>query len=161
MARLPFSAATSVALTALNSTALDYSPYVSADDDELYFVSRRPADVDDNIFFARREADDFVEPTAVAGVNSNFAERAPVVSADGLRLYVGSNRSNGANDFDIYVAARASRTETYGEAVAVTELNTPSVEMPDWIAADDCTLYFRSDRPGGPGGRDLWRARRR
>lgn len=161
MARLPFSAATSVALTALNSTALDYSPYVSADDDELYFVSRRPADVDDNIFFARREADDFVEPTAVAGVNSNFAERAPVVSADGLRLYVGSNRSNGANDFGIYVSARASRTETYGEAVAVTELNTPSVEMPDWIAADDCTLYFRSDRPGGPGGRDLWRARRR
>jgi WD40-like Beta Propeller Repeat len=159
MSKVPFSASTSVALTALNSTALDYSPYVSADDTALYFVSRRPADIDDNIFVARREGDAFVEPTAVAGVNSERAERSPVLSADGLRLYIGTNRGS-VDDFDIYVAMRSAVTEPFQSPVLVTELDTPSFEVPDWIAPDDCTLYFRSDRPGGPGGRDLWRARR-
>jgi hypothetical protein len=159
-AKLPFSAATSVALTALNSAALDYSPYVSADESELYFVSRRPADIDDNIFVAESEGGTFLEPTAVGGVNSASAERSPVVSADALRLYVGSNRAE-PTDFDIYVAARTLRTASFQAPIAVTELNGPSFEMPDWIAPDDCTLYFRSDRAGGPGGRDLWRARRR
>jgi hypothetical protein len=161
MAKIPFSATTSVALNALNSTALDYSPYVSADDTELYFVSRRPADIDDNIFAARREAGAFALPAAVAAVNSTSSERSPVVSADGLRLYIGSNRGKGADDFDIFVATRTQRDETFQAPVSVNELSTPSFEMPDWVAPDDCTLYFRSDRPGGPGGRDLWRARRR
>lgn len=160
MAKVPFSAATSIAMTALNSMALDYSPYVSADDSELYFVSRRPADVDDNIFAARREGDTFVEPAEVSPVNSGLSERSPVVSADGLRLYVGSNRDQ-SDDFGIYVASRAERAKPFEAPVAVSELNTASFEMPDWISPDHCTIYFRSDRPEGRGGRDLWRARRR
>jgi Tol biopolymer transport system component len=161
MAKVPFSAATSVALTVLNSTALDYSPYVSADESELYFVSRRPADIDDNIFAARREAGMFIDPVAVAGVNSGSYERSPALSADGLRLYFGSDRAAGTDDFDIYVSARTLRTESFPAAVAVAELNTAALETPDWVAPDDCTMYFRSDRPGGSGGRDIWRARRR
>jgi hypothetical protein len=161
MAKLPFSAASSIALTEINSMgADDYAPYVSADDMELYFVSDRPSGDDDDIYVAPRVDGRLTQPSAVAAVNSSAAERSPVLSADGLRLYFGSTRAK-ANDFDIYVARRNERYGTFEEATAIAELNTASFELPDWISPDDCTLYFRTDRPGGSGGRDIWRARRR
>ena len=162
MARPPFSAATSVALAELNSVGSDdYAPFVSADDAELYFVSDRPSGADDdNIYVAPRVDGRLTQPSAVAAVNSSAAERSPVLSADGLRLYFGSTRAK-ANDFDVYVARRSERHGTFEEPSPVGELNTSSFELPDWISPDECTLYFRSDRPGGSGGRDIWRARRR
>ena len=161
MARPPFSAATSVALNEVNAAASDdYAPYVSADDTELYFVSDRPSDTDDNLHVAPRIDGRFTQPSAVAAVNSGASERSPVLSADGLRLYFGSTRAK-ANDYDVYVARRSDRHGTFEEPSPVAELNTTSFELPDWISPDDCTLYFRTDRPGGPGGRDIWRARRR
>jgi hypothetical protein len=161
MARPPFSAATSIALNEVNSTASDdYAPYISADDTELYFVSDRPVEADDNIYVAPRIDGRFMQPSTVAAVNSGAAERSPVLSADGLRLYFGSSRAK-PNDFDIYVARRSERHGTFQEPSPVQELNTTSLELPDWISPDDCTLYFRTDRPLGPGGRDIWRARRR
>jgi Tol biopolymer transport system component len=161
MARPPFSAASSVALTDVNSAgADDYAPYVSADETELYFVSDRPAGTDDNIYVAPRVDGAFAQPSVVGGVNSAASERSPVLSADGLRLYFGSTRAT-PNDYDVYVARRTERHGPFEEPSPVPELNTTSFELPDWIAPDHCTLYFRSDRPGGPGGRDIWRARRR
>jgi len=161
MAKPPFSAATSFALTEVNSTASDdYAPYVSADDTELYFVSDRPSNTDDNIHAAPRIDGKFTQPIVVAAVNSSASERSPVLSADGLRLYFGSTRAK-TNDYDIYVARRSERHGTFDDPSPVGELNTTSLELPDWISPDDCTLYFRTDRPGGPGGRDIWRARRR
>ena len=160
MAKPPFSAATSFALTEVNSTASDdYAPYVSVDDTEIYFVSDRPSEADDNIHVAPRIDGRFTQPIVVAAVNSSASERSPVLSADGLRLYFGSTRAK-ANDFDIYVARRSDRHGTFEEPSPVAELNTTSFELPDWISPDDCTIYFRSDR-SGPGGRDIWRARRR
>ena len=161
VARLPFSAATTVALIEVNSAASDdYAPYVSADDTELYFISDRPSGADDNIYVAPRIDGRFMQPSAVAAVNSSAAERSPVLSADGLRLYFGSTRAK-TNDYDIYVARRSERHGTFEEPSPVGELNTSSFELPDWISPDECTLYFRTDRPVGPGGRDIWRARRR
>ena len=162
MARPPFNAASSIALVEVNSVASDdYAPFVSADDNELYFVSDRPSgDDDDNIYVAPRIDGRFAQPSVVTAVNSSAAERSPVLSADGLRLYFGSTRAK-ANDFDIYVARRSERHGTFEEPAPVGELNTSSFELPDWISPDDCTLYFRTDRPGGSGGRDIWRARRR
>jgi Tol biopolymer transport system component len=162
MARPPFSAASSIALTEVNSMgADDYAPFVSADDAELYFVSDRPSGADDdNIYVALRVDGRLTQPSAVAEVNSSAAERSPVLSADGLRLYFGSARAK-ANDFDLYVARRSERHGTFEEPSPIDELNTASFELPDWISPDDCTLYFRTDRPGGSGGRDIWRARRR
>jgi hypothetical protein len=160
VARSPFSASTSVVLGEVNSTSLDYAPYVSADGAELYFVSRRPANLEDDLYVAARSEGGFAHPRAVPIVNSAFSDRSPVVSADGLRLYFGSNRAGQGDDFDIYVAKRADPTHDFEDPQPMKQLNTPAVEMPDWVAPDECILYFRSDRPGGAGSRDLWRARR-
>jgi Tol biopolymer transport system component len=165
IARPPFSEATSERLEATRSKDWEYVPYLSADDTELYFV-RRPSDGelnsnDSELWIAPRTGETFGAPSAVDELNlAGVAERSPVLSADGLRLYFASNRPTGSGPDDIYVATRASVGGRFGQPVPVTELNTSSRERPNWISPDDCSLYFASDRPGTNGGMDLWRAER-
>ena len=45
----------------------------------------------------------------------------------------------------------------FGPATPVTELNTGSAEYPGWLSADNCRLYFGTDRQGG----DIWVATRK
>lgn len=42
----------------------------------------------------------------------------------------------------------------------VTELNSSSTDMPYWISPDGLTFYFDSNRPGGKGDNDIYRATR-
>jgi len=39
-------------------------------------------------------------------------------------------------------------------------INSPNTEMTPSISADDCTIYFCSDRPGSQGGWNIWMATR-
>jgi hypothetical protein len=154
-ASVPFTAGTSTDLTALNSPAWDFTPYIRADNLALYFASNRLGS--DDLFVAPRVNGSFVAPTYLAKINTGASERTPVVSPDDRTLYFASDRSG---NYDVYVSTRAQPTDPFGAPNPVAELDTPSVEMPDWISPDGCTMYFRSDRAGGAGGRDIWRAKR-
>jgi|SRR5579859_7193748 len=154
-ASVPFTAGTSTDLTAINSAAWDFTPYIRPDELALYFASNRLGS--DDIFVAPRVNGAFVAPTYLPKINTGANERSPVVSPDDQTLYFASD---GTGNYDVYVSTRARPTDAFGAPKAVTELDTPSVEMPDWISPDGCRMYFRSDRAGGAGGRDIWRARR-
>jgi hypothetical protein len=154
-ASVPFTAGTSADLTAINSTAWDFTPYVRADNLALYFASNRLGS--DDLYVAPRINGSFVAPTYLSKINTGANERAPVVTEDDRTLYFGGD---GTGNYDVYVSARARPTDAFGAPKAVAELDTPAVEMPDWISPDGCTIYFRSDRAGGAGGRDIWRAKR-
>jgi hypothetical protein len=152
---VPFTAGNSVDLTAINSTAWDFTPYVRPDNLALYFSSNRLGS--DDIYVAPRVNGAFIAPTYVTAINTGASERAPAVTPDDRTLYFAADTPG---NFDIYVSSRATATGSFGAPKAVAELDTPAVEQPDWISPDGCTLYFRSDRPGGAGGRDVWRATR-
>jgi hypothetical protein len=153
---------TTQALAMINTTSSwEFSPYVSGDESELYFVFHLgDTGLDDDIFVAPRADGHFIAPTPIAALVAPSSERAPVVSSDGLRLYFASDRV-GSMGYDIYLSSRARKVEPFGAPAPIAELNTPALEQPDWISPDECTLYFRSNRPGGMGGRDVWRATRR
>ena len=40
----------------------------------------------------------------------------------------------------------------------MTDVNTSSVEAEPFLVDEGRVIYFTSDRPGGLGGRDMWRA---
>jgi Tol biopolymer transport system component len=82
----------------------------------------------------------------------------PSQSANGLTLYFAASKPE--EDDDIYVAARATRNERFGAAVALKEINTAEADGSPYIGRDGLTLYFYSSRPGGSGGRDLYLAER-
>ena len=156
-ATLPFAVSTSKNVTKINSGAWDYTPYVRPDNLEIYFTSRRLGTTDD-IFVSPRVNGDFDSPVPIAAINTTTSnERAPVISADGKTLFYASDKGG---NFEIYFSTRATLVGGFGAGTLVKELSGTSQDLPDWISPDGCTLYFRSDRAGGKGGKDIWRATR-
>ena len=71
-----------------------------------------------------------------------------------------SEKRNGKED-DIYVslldkAGKWSKPENLGN-----DINTGGSETTPFLASDNTTLYFASDRKGGEGGFDVWVAKRK
>ncbi|TBX23913.1 OmpA family protein [Jiulongibacter sediminis] len=70
-----------------------------------------------------------------------------------------SEKKNGVND-DLYVSflekdGNWTKPESLGE-----DINTKNTETTPFLASDDYTLYFASDRKGGQGGVDIWVTKR-
>jgi len=93
-------------------------------------------------------------------VSSDGHDSAPALSADGLSLYLTSDRPGGAWAFDRYVARREHAADPFSPPTALEEINTPADEDTPFVTPDGLTLYFSSNRPGGVGGIDLYAARR-
>ena len=79
---------------------------------------------------------------AVEAVNSPFVESSPTYSADGLELYIGSNRPNGQGDVDIWVVKRSDSRDAWQDPRNVRELNSPSHENPAWLSPNGLRLYY-------------------
>ncbi len=94
-------------------------------------------------------------------VNSPFDDWNPSISVDGLELYFDSDRSGGFGGFDIWIATRATKDETWGEPVNLGPMvNGPYFEQAPRISADGLSLFFGSARPHGFGDWDIWMATR-
>jgi Tol biopolymer transport system component len=96
----------------------------------------------------------------VTSFSGQYNDFDPFVSPDGSRLYYSSNRpANGVpkTDFDIWYVERNG--EGWGEPKHVAApVNTPASEFYPSISRNGW-LYFSSDRPGGLGSLDIYRAR--
>jgi len=81
------------------------------------------------------------------------------ISSDGLLLLWGI--AAGPDNADIWMATRPTTNDLWREATDLgPPINATSDETDPSLSADGLTLFFRSDRPGGFGGDDLWVARR-
>ena len=100
----------------------------------------------------------FGEPTNMGPtVNSSAEDYDPSISADGLTLFIQSNRPGGYGSRDLWVTTRATKADAWGTPVNLgPTVNTAYEECCPDISADGLSLFFWSGRPGGFGGRDLW-----
>lgn len=98
-------------------------------------------------------------PRALAApINTDTDEYEPRVSGNGQWMFFVRGRA-GLNA-DLYIAERT--LDGWGEPSPLEGLNTSEFDelgpCPSW---DGSVLYFASNRTGGEGGYDLWRAERR
>ena len=90
-------------------------------------------------------------------VNSSAHDQAPSISADGLMLFFGSNRSGGSGGHDIWVSTRTTKDDPWTVPVNLgAKVNSSSIENGPCISVDGRTLFFHSNRSGGYGLHDLW-----
>ena len=129
---------------------------------EIYF--RREVGNNLDLLMASRPAavGAFGTPQQLVSVNSAPAnDTNPVAREDGLELWFASTRGAGVNNNRIHVSTRASKQEPFGAPVLVEELNVAGASnVPAWISPDGCVIWIASNRPGGAGGVDLYRAAR-
>ncbi|HEX7344703.1 MAG TPA: hypothetical protein VF398_10580, partial [bacterium] len=93
-------------------------------------------------------------------VNTPWHEGKPTVTPDGSALYFQATRPGGLGGSDIYVSywtgSGWGAPQNLGSSV-----NSNFDESTPYISYDSQRLYFQSaNRPGGPGGGDLWMSQR-
>jgi hypothetical protein len=97
--------------------------------------------------------------------NTPAGDACFIISADGLEVYISSDRPGGLGYFDIWRSTRENADDPLGPLVNVQEINSRYNEIFQSLSADGLTLYFSDfyggwtaagDRPGGVGSRDLW-----
>lgn len=74
--------------------------------------------------------------------------------ANALLLYF--NESEGANYSDLYVSFPTG-TDKWSRPIPIDALNTRLDEFGPYLAPDNHTLYFSSNRPGGFGSADIYK----
>lgn len=130
----------------------------------LYFATHQPGWTGFRLLQSRWEGEGWGPPDLLP-FSGRFNDRAPFPSPEGGFLYFSSDRplpgegGGGGGDFNIW---RVERTTDGGwtEPEPVPDVNSSADDFHAAVAADG-TLYFSSNRPGGSGMYDIYRARSR
>lgn len=144
----------------ISSDRFESHPAFDPRNGDFYFVRSSPKFEGWRIFVSRCGADGWSEPVAPAFAGDGV-EADPWFSADGHSLYFISTRSSDGikrKDLDLWRVDRDAGGH-WGKPVRLPEpINSQGNEWFPRLARDGW-LYFGSDRAGGLGRTDIWRAR--
>ena len=150
----------------INSEWDDYAPVLTENEDEIVFTTRRRDGnlnqnvADDNkpwedIFTAKKSGGQWLAAINIGtNVNSQSHDSNLALSADGSTLFIFKDENGG----DIYFCDRQP-DGTWSDPVPLPGIiNSSYEEKSVTISKDEKTIYFSSNRPGGYGGLDIYKA---
>ncbi|HTB08091.1 MAG TPA: hypothetical protein VK806_14165 [Bacteroidia bacterium] len=156
----------------INSQYPDYSPIITADEQELLFTSRRPVgdpskdinDINGNYFediwisYAKPDGSWTKARDLDNNVNTAGNDATVSISPDGQELLLYQDNTEG--DGNILISY--SRGPRWSYPVLIDTANAGVVNSPSWepsaaYSPDHKTLYFVSNRAGGKGGSDIYK----
>jgi outer membrane protein OmpA-like peptidoglycan-associated protein/tetratricopeptide (TPR) repeat protein len=151
----------------VNSAYADYSPVLSADESILIFTSRKPGseggklDEEGNyyedIYLATKADTSWSVAKAIGSpINTDGHDASIGMSADGQQILIYKDDSGDGN---IYSTTLNGDKWSNPEKLN-SNINTQYWEPSAFLAADGNTMFFVSDRPGGFGGRDIYKSRK-
>jgi outer membrane protein OmpA-like peptidoglycan-associated protein len=145
----------------VNSSSDEYWPSLSIDQQQLVFTRliKKPGyQPQEDFYTSEYTGNTWQKATPINEINTAENEGAQTLSADGnLLFFTACNRPGGMGSCDIYYSVR--KDGRWSKAINAGEpLNTSSWEAQPSISSDGRFLYFSGNRPGGKGGKDIWRA---
>lgn len=151
----------------INSPYPDYVPLITADGKQLYFTSRREGGASneqdpngeyfEDIYRSARDENGNWTPAENVGspINTSGHDATVALSPSGnkMLIYRTNTLLDGGNIFYTNLDSTG-----WTEPARLTErINSRYFEPSATIAADERTIYFSSNRPGGYGGKDIYR----
>ncbi|HET6245096.1 MAG: PD40 domain-containing protein [Bacteroidetes bacterium] len=152
----------------INSPYADYSPVLSADQNTLFFTSRRPntkneqkdseGNFMEDIYMATKTKTGWAKAEGIgAPINTDWHEATVGISPDGQTILIYKDDYGIGNIYSTSLDG-----DKWSNPVKLNDnINTKHWEPSAFISADGNSLYFTSDRPGGFGGRDLYLSKRK
>lgn len=145
----PWSAPVLVAGAEVNTTADERGASAAEAGTALFFQSdREGAALGMELYLAARNAvgDPWERVVRLVELSSPAAELSPFATEDARVIYFASDRSG---VMDLYVATRNASDEAFGAPVALSSINSGSLDEDPWVSPDGKVIYFASRREGG------------
>jgi len=153
----------------INTENEEYVPVITADESELFFTSRRKNNLGGNIdptiggyyediYYSQKKKEEAEWGEAInlgIPVNSEFHDATIGLSLDGQQLFIYRDDKKGIGN--ILVTQKRGDQWTTPEKLP-NPINSKNQETSVCYSYDGKTLYFVSNRPGGIGGRDIYKA---
>ena len=156
----------------LNTVGSEYAPVVSSDESIIIYTYTGDQSVGglqndfnqtdsfglyyEDVFISHKEGTNWVTPSGIGtNINTNLNDAAIAISNDGQKLFI--FKDNSYDGGDIYISTFDSINWSTPEKIK-GDVNTAAWEGSASLSSDEKTLYFASERPGGYGGRDLYKA---
>lgn len=155
----------------INTAGEEYVPAISADETVLIYtysgekskggrlnnmMAPDPyGEFHEDVYVSYKVNGSFTEPVGLDSINTNSNDGAVSLSNDGKRLFV--FRDNGDDHGDMYESFL--KGDKYSSPVKLKgQVNSYSWDGHCSLSPDGKTLYFSSERFGGFGGRDIYKA---
>ena len=155
----------------INSEGEEYVPAITADESTLIFTYLGPSSLGgllneegqadkngsyrEDIYLSNKKNNEFAAASGLININTDAHDAAVSLSHDGSILYI--YRDNTDDHGDLYESKLSG--SAYSSPIKLKgEVNSFSWDGHCSLAPDGRTLYFCSERGGGYGGRDIYKA---
>ena len=154
----------------INSAYADYVPLIMADESILYFTSRREGSTGnlkdvygnyyEDVYVSKQLADGTWEEAKNIGkpINTNTHDACVALSFDGNNMIVYRTAPDLVSG-DLYLTKTDYEGWTEPQKLG-KEINTPFIETSACFSNDTSVIYFSSNKPGGYGGKDIYRIKK-
>jgi tetratricopeptide (TPR) repeat protein len=154
----------------INSIYADYVPVVVPDENTIYFTSRREGSSNnkkdahgnyyEDVYVSVKEKDVWTKAENVkAPINTETNDACVAISPDGQSMIVYRTSADQVTG-DLYITKLGIDNKWEPLQKMAKEINSQFVETSACFSNDTSQLYFSSNRPGGYGGKDIYRIKK-